>query len=567
MKNFLLIYFLFFSAFCRAQTFSAAESVKAGQLLDITAFGINEDGETDHTEAIQKVINDAKEGETVFIPKGTFLVRTLFLKTGVNILSEGILKQHSSTQTGDFSLEKQNSPNPLIKGLGVNNIHISLKSQSINEAIVLNKSQKITIENSKLEGDSTKLLAYPGISIFQCSEIAIISSKISGFGMPRKETHHYQPGTGIRIMTSNTISIRDSEIYRNGENGIFIHGSRKIEAINNVIHHNGMSAIQVAFGNTGKETDYRIIGNVMDQNAADAVDINNRSLQKAKDINCLIYDNISCNNGFVNGESTPDGSGIGTLINISNVILYKNIAVKNNRPAVYVESCDLILVKENQADNQVEVVLDLGEMLIDSNQFTSLNLMANVKAEKLTLRNNDFHSLSLPNGITVKDFLIEKNTFKNASLNFNMKAGNITLFQNSIQSKNPAGAILLVSFSQAILEGNIIESKAGIAVSIRKSASPTELIRNTISSVTACVMEEGSYNLLLRENKFKALSGSADTYTVRSNYPSKLRLENNEHHGMADHDAIKLVGTGTATIKDERMISGRSNFGKVKINE
>jgi parallel beta-helix repeat protein len=556
-------YFLLIFGFCAAQS----PGNQSDGRLNISDFGIVADGHSDLTEAIQKVIDEAKEGETVYIPEGTFLVRTLLLRTGVNLLADGILKQHPSTKTGDFSLEKQNSPNPLIKGMGVNTIHISLNSQSINEAIVLIKSQKITIQNSKLMGDSSKLLSYPGISIFQCSDIAIISSKISGFGMPRKESHTYQPGTGIRIMTSNTISVRDSEIFDNGENGIFIHGSRKIEAINNVIHHNGMSAIQVAFGNTGKEADYRFSGNVMDQNAADAVDINNRSLQKSKDIDCLIYDNISCNNGFVNGKSTPDGSGIGTLINVSNVILYKNIAVKNNRPAIYVESCDLILVKENQADNQVEVVLDLGEMLLDSNQFSSVNLLANVKAEKLSLRNNQFNSLSLPNGIKVKEFLIENNTFKNASLNFNLTEGTVSLLRNTIKSANPSGAILLVNVTKALLEENDIESTGGIAVAIRKSASPVEIIKNTISSVQTCVMEEGSYHLLLRENTFTAIQGSQAGHTIVSNYPSKLRLEKNEHHGIADQDAILLVGTGTASVKGERMISGRSNFGKVKISD
>jgi hypothetical protein len=559
----LTIYFLLISAFWAAKSPSAEKD----GMLNITDFGIVEDGQSDHTVAIQKVIDKAKEGETVYIPEGTFLVRTLLLKTGVNLYSDGILKQHPSTKTGDFSLEKQNSPNPLLKGSEVNNIHITLNSQSINEAIVLNRSQKITIQNSKLVGDATKLLSYPGISIFQCSEISIISSKISEFGMPRKETHKYQPGTGIRIMTSNTISVRDSEIFNNGENGIFIHGSRKVEAIDNVIHHNGMSAIQVAFGNTGKEADYRFSGNIMDQNAADAIDINNRSLQKAKDIDCIIYDNISCYNGFVNGESTPDGSGIGTLINVSNVILYKNIAVKNNRPAIYVESCDLILVKENQADNQVEVVLDLGEMLIDSNQFSSVNLIANVNAEKITLRNNQFGSLSLPNGITVKEFVIENNTFKNASLNFNLTEGNIKLLRNTIKSAQPSGAILLVNVSSALLKENEIESTGGIAVAIRKTASPVELIKNTISSVQVCVMEESSYNLLLKENTFTALQGTKDSHTVVSNYPSKLRLENNEHHGIADQDALLIVGTGTASVKGERMISGKSNFGKVKITD
>lgn len=558
--------FVFLYLLISAPSFAQFAREEKDRVLVITDFGIEADGQSDHTEQIQRVIDNAREGETVYIPSGTFLVRTLRLKSGVNLLSDGLLKHHPSAKTGEFSFEKQNSPNPLILGMEVSDIQLSLNSQSINEAIVLNRSQKITIYRSTLLGDNTKLRSYPGISIFQCSEISILSSKISGFGMPRLDSKTYQPGTGIRIMTSNTVAVRDSEIFENGENGIFIHGSRKIEAVNNVIHHNGMSGIQIAFGNSGKEADYRIAGNIMDQNAADALDINNRSLQNSKDINCVIYANTSCYNGFVNGQSTPDGSGIATLINVSNVLVFKNVAVNNNRPAIYVESCDLILVKENQADNQVELVLDLGEISLDANQFSSVNLMANVKAEKLSLKNNQLTNLSLPNGISVRDFLIENNTISHASLNFNLLAGQVTLLRNKIKSEHPVGAILLVQVSKALLEENDIMSEKGIAVTIRKSAKSVALIRNRIKSVSACVMEDGSEKLLLKENILTAMNnGSADSYTILSKDPRNLTLKSNEHHGIEGQVAVLMVGSGTASIQDERIRSGTFHYGNVQV--
>src|SRR5690606_28414777 len=150
-------------------------------------------------------------------------------------------------------------------------------------------------------------------------------------------------------------------------------------------------------------------------------DINNRAPKKAMDIECIIANNITCEDGYVNGESTPDGSGIGTLINISNVLLYKNEAYRNNRPAIYVESCGVIMAKNNWADNQVEVTLDLEELLLEENKFSSINLIANTKAEKIQLRNNELGSLSLPDGIQVKEFKIENNSISNASINLNMK--------------------------------------------------------------------------------------------------------------------------------------------------
>ncbi len=548
-------------------SYSQTDALTAAKLIDITEHGAVGDGETDNTAIIQEVINKAIVGDTILIPDGNFRVRTLFLKTGVSMRSTGILTQHSSTKTGNFSLEKQNSPNPLLKGEGVTDLTISIKAETKNEAIYLIRAKNILIHKAELKGDSTKLLSYPGISLFKCSGVTITSSKISHYGMPRKETHSYQPGTGIRVFSSNTISIRDSEIFRNGENGIFVHGSRKVEALNNTIHHNGMSAIQVAFGSSGKEGDYIFSKNLFDENASDGIDINNRSPEKAKDIACIITENISCGNGFVDGKSTPDGSGIATLINVSNVIMYKNRAFGNNRPAIYVESCDVILAKENHADNQVEVVLDLGEMLLDSNKFGSINLMANVRAEKLTISNNEFGSLSLPNGIEVSQFIIEKNTIKNASLNFNMGAGNIRMMGNKVSSNSPNGAILLTKANSILLQDNEIESKNATAITIKNSAQKVRLIKNTIRSASVCVMDDNSTDLLVEGNKLTILPGGEGNQTILSHYPNQLKLKGNEHIGLEDGGTIKMVGTGQATLIGEKISRGTTDFGRVEISE
>lgn len=160
--------------------------------------------------------------------RGIYLVRTILLRSGVSFVAEGLIKHHHSAKSGEYSIEKQNSPNPLILGQEVKNISISLNGESKNEGIYLLKSHQIRIFNSDLAGDSTKFRAYPGIITFESSGIEIVNSKIHHFGKPRSETKSYQPGTGIRILSSNTISIHSSEIYANGENGVFIYGSRKV---------------------------------------------------------------------------------------------------------------------------------------------------------------------------------------------------------------------------------------------------------------------------------------------------------------------------------------------------
>ncbi|WP_339758949.1 right-handed parallel beta-helix repeat-containing protein [Algoriphagus aquimarinus] len=539
---------------------------QSGKRINVLEHGVLATSENDQTEAIQQVIEQAKEGDTVFFPEGKYLVRTILLKSGVNLLSEGIIKHHTSAKTGEYSIEKQNSPNPLIFGQEVLNVSISLKGESNNEGIYLLKSHQIRIYNTELSGDSTKLRAYPGIMTFQCSGVEIANTRIHHFGMPRTETDKYQPGTGIRIMSSNTISIHDSEIYKNGENGVFIHGSRKVEVINNVIRHNGMSAIQVAFGDTGKESDYNFSHNILEENASDAIDINNRSKEKAKDIDCLIAENITCGNGFVKGESTPDGSGIATLINVSNVILYKNEAYRNNRPAIYVESCGVILAKENWADNQVEITLDLEELLLDKNRFSSINLISNTKAQKIHLRNNTLGSLSLPNGIHVDEFEVENNSFSNATFNFNME-GTMHLTGNKMENNSENPAILIVKADNALLENNEIVSRNSSAIIIKNTAKNIQIIGNEIESFNTAIFDDSSRDLVVKNNRIKSIAGGEENQAFRSHFPNNLTLTGNEYHGIQNTETILLVGKGKATIGKEKLISGTANYGEVEITD
>ncbi|WP_192347100.1 right-handed parallel beta-helix repeat-containing protein [Algoriphagus sp. Y33] len=542
------------------------DSSESGKRINVLDFEISAVSEIDQTEAIQKVIDQASEGDTVFFPNGQYLIRTILLRSGINILSEGTIKHHGAAKAGEYSIEKQNSPNPLILGKEVNNVSISLKGESKNEGIYLLNSHQIRIYNTELIGDSTKRRAFPGVMTFESSEVVISNTRIHHFGMPRSETHSYQPGTGIRILSSHSISIHDSEIYKNGENGVFIHGSEKVEVSGNVIHHNGMSAIQVAFGGSGKEKDYNFSNNIMDGNAADAIDINNRSKEKAKDIECLIVENITCGNGFVKNESTPDGSGIVTLINVSNVVIYKNEAYKNNRPAIYLESCGLVLAKENRADNQVEITLDLEELHLHNNRFSSINLIANTNAKKIHLRENNLGSLSLPNGIQVDEFIVENNSFTHANFNFNM-TGQVHLIGNQIKNSSKNQAILITKADNALLENNTILSQNSSAIVIRNTAKKVQIIGNQINSFNTAIFDDNSQELAVKNNIITSIAGGKENQAFRSHYPQNLTLVGNEYRGIENTETVLLVGKGKATVGKEKLISGTANYGGVEISK
>jgi hypothetical protein len=563
MQLLLSILLLLLSLFQNLQNDSVPKVSNTGVRRTVTDFGAVGDSLSDNTASIQQVMDQSSPGDTVFIPDGLFLIRTLHLRSGVHLVSKGTLAHHPDAKTGDYSIEKQNSPNPLLRGERVSDIFISIRAKTKNEAIYLERSQQIRIVNSELEGDSTKLRAYPGILAFQCSGLEVLSSRIHHFGSGRRETHSYQPGTGIRILTSNTISIRDSEIFKNGENGVFIYGCRKAEVLNNTIHHNGMSGIQVAFANSGKENDYNFSGNVLDQNAADGIDINNRSPEKAKDIATAIAYNLSCGNGFVDGKSTPDGSGFGTLINVSGLVLYRNQAIRNNRPALYIEDCGTILTKENYADNQVEVVLGIADLRIESSQYSSINLMANTKAEHILIKESQIGSLSLPNKIQVEQFEVVSNHFSHARFNINMK-GNLVLKDNELKNNSESNVLFIAGASSAIIQDNRIESLKATAILIKKTAKNISLIRNQIRSTGPVILDEGSPNLLVQDNRIELIPGGKDQLTLRSNYPDRIRLLGNEHHGTPGKPTLLFVGKGKATVSDE-LVTGTADYAEVEV--
>src|SRR4051812_28327743 len=80
--------------FCLAVYVFTARS----QAYDITKFGVNADSSKVHTEAIQKVIDNAYEngGGTIVVPKGVYLTGALFFKPKTKlVLQEGAVLKGS----------------------------------------------------------------------------------------------------------------------------------------------------------------------------------------------------------------------------------------------------------------------------------------------------------------------------------------------------------------------------------------------------------------------------------------------------------------------------------------
>src|SRR5690554_1545782 len=105
-----------------------------GQLINVKDHQAVGDGTTDDTAAIQAAISHAAAGDTVFIPEGSYLVGTLGLKSGTNIKGEGMLIQRIEGEKERVTNEKQNSSKPLFRGHNINNVFLSIKTQTVYEA-------------------------------------------------------------------------------------------------------------------------------------------------------------------------------------------------------------------------------------------------------------------------------------------------------------------------------------------------------------------------------------------------------------------------------------------------
>ncbi|GAB3660175.1 right-handed parallel beta-helix repeat-containing protein [Echinicola sediminis] len=538
---------------------------KAIKVWNVKEEGAQGNGTNDDTQAIQAIIKKASPGDTVLIPEGTYIITTLGLVSGINIKAEGILQQKLDTQE-EYSKSRQNSSQPLLRGKDVQNIHLSVHASSLNEGIYLSGSKNITIANSSFKGDSTKLRSFAGILLYKCENITVSHSGIQNFGTDRLYTDHYQPGTGIRILESKDISISHSTIQHNGENGVFIHGSPDIEVSNCDISYNGMSGIQLAFGKSGLEKDYRFTHNILNNNGGDAIDINNRISQSPLAIHALIADNQSKANGFVKDTSTPDGSGIATLVNVSKVEVMNNTAYDNNRPAVYLEGCGEIHLTGNTADNQVEIVGGLNELTMMGNTFDNITFINNVRAGRICIENNQLNTLHLPNGISIDSLQLLKNEISNALLNFNL-SGTISLTGNKLISNAKSPAILLVKADAALLTNNEILSHQSMGMVIRKMAQNVRIVNNTIQAKNTCITDDGSPNLLIKGNRLTALQGGNHFQTIRSKNPNNLQLINNQHTGKSKAPVLVMEGKGTASMQAENIIQGETNFGQVKVTK
>lgn len=511
--------------------------------------------EVDDTKYLQSLIDNAQYGDTIVLPRDTFYVHTLHLRSGVSVRALGLLKQLPAKKEENFTNSKQYSSHPLFSGINVRQVYLSFHAQTKQEAVFLENCSDIRIDGVKTVGDSTKLYSFAGMYFSHCNGISVKNSEIAYYGKERQKVKSYQPGTGIRVQTSENIAIQHNTIHHNGENGVFTHSSSKVAIEDNSFHHNGMSGIQVAFGRVQREKHYLINRNILNQNGADGIDINNPNTKRPVSLEAVIEDNSSDGNGWVREHSTPDGSGIATLIGLRKVLLKNNRSTNSNRPGLYIDGCDSITAIGNEADNVAEIVGKLGNIRLHGNTFSGVRLMASVNAQKLKLDSNDIHHLSFPSGITIDSLIVRSNELK-GNVNINM-VGNLVFKGNNLYSPAATGAISLIKVTSATLTDNHIQSTKAHALMVSPLAKEVIIKENKIHAAQACVADRGSYNLRLIRNSMNFLDEvEEEAPFIVSINPNFIHLEANEYFqgGKRVYRAPLIEGGGEVLIKYEQFL-------------
>jgi parallel beta-helix repeat protein len=330
------------------------------------------------TNDIQKVLNETSENSEIII-NSLYNVDNIILenKNNIKISGSGKINQITSNyqvQTNEvavsnFALFKiRNCSNIVIEG-----IHFS----SVFESIDVQGCYSIKFINCTFDGKENTSL-FNGVVARDSTNISFENCTVEKFSeMPTYNTtekiNNYALGEGFSFYNVDGVEVINCKAFRNAKNGVYTFGCKNVKIHGNIIAENGMSGIQLAFA-YGDERNYSIENNVIEYNYSDGLDINN-TMNLNISINCSINNNKYKDNGWFNKNksyTTQDGSGVATLVNVSDVKGNGNFVNDCCRNGLYISNCSNIslgynCIKSNQGLGPILYIGKSNNIYIDVN--------------------------------------------------------------------------------------------------------------------------------------------------------------------------------------------------------
>lgn len=206
-------------------------------VINVKHFGAKGDDFTDDTDAIQYCFDLVSDGECIFFPKGTYLVRELTLsqKYVVNIWGNGsILKKIPGNNSPAITVEKCSLvkiSDISINGNRAPQYEVIDDNADKRDGIVLKGSSFCTIENCRIfycKHDGLKVIGfYEGETFFNSDECHIINNFIQSNGQD-----------GLFIDSVCDLNIQGNNIEFNTNRGCWMGSNTGIGSCNNIISSN-----------------------------------------------------------------------------------------------------------------------------------------------------------------------------------------------------------------------------------------------------------------------------------------------------------------------------------------
>lgn len=300
---------------------------------------------------LQETLTNVINGNSLIL-NGSYVGETFTIenKENITIIGSATLKQQIEGNLKP-SYENPTSNKALLKIVNCKNIKIiGLNFLNKYEAIDILSSENVIVDSCKIDGNNNTSTFNASV-VRDSKNVTFSKCNIINCGtMPTYNTlekiNVYSLGNGISGYLSSGITVVDCKVICCGQNGVYTYACNNVTVKNNYIENNGMSGIQFAFA-FGTEKGYIVDGNTIINNYSDGLDINNTIAQNIN-IDCIISNNIYENNGWFNKDKnkiTQDGSGIATLVNVSNVNGINNMVSDCCRTGLYISNCNNIDIK------------------------------------------------------------------------------------------------------------------------------------------------------------------------------------------------------------------------------